>query len=85
MISGSRRRHGERDSEVSKLDELGCINNVYLWGTESLYTWKILVPERLRSGSYSDTLPDTLSDTLPDTLSDTLPDTLVDILVDITT
>jgi hypothetical protein len=52
------------------------IDNDYLRGIESLYTWKILVPERLRSGSYSDTLPDTLGDTLPDTLADTLADTI---------
>ena len=56
--------------------------NVYLRGIESLYTWKTLVPERLRSVSYSDTLPDTLGDTLPDTLGDTLPDTLGDTLPD---
>ena len=60
------------------VDELDVIDNVYLWGIESLYTWKTLVPERLRSVSYSDTLPDTLGDTLPDTLADTLPDTLAD-------
>ena len=64
------------------MDELGCIDDVYLRGIKSLYTWKILVPERLRSGSYSDTLPDTLGDTLPDTLGDTLPDTLADTLAD---
>ena len=61
-----------------KVDELDVIDNVYLWGIESLYTWKTLVPERLRSVSYSDTLPDTLGDTLPCTLADTLPDTLAD-------
>ena len=61
-----------------KVDELGVIDDVYLWGIESLYTWKTLVPERLRSVLYSDTLPDTLGDTLPDTLADTLPDTLAD-------
>ena len=61
-----------------KVDELGVIDDVYLWGIESLYTWKTLVPERLRSVSYSDTLPDTLGDTLPDALADTLPDTLAD-------
>ena len=43
-----------------KVDKLDAIDNVYLWGIESLYTWKILVPERLRSGSYSHTLPSTL-------------------------
>ena len=64
------------------VDELDVIDNVYLWGIESLYTWKTLVPERLRSVSYSDTLPDTLGDTLPDTLADTLPDTLADTLPD---
>ena len=47
-----------------KVDELGVIDDVYLWGIESLYTWKTLVPERLRSVSYSDTLPDTLADTI---------------------
>jgi hypothetical protein len=62
--------------------ELDVINDVYLRGIESLYTWKTLVPERLRSVSYSDTLPDTLGDTLPDTLGDTLPDTLGDTLPD---
>ena len=56
--------------------ELNAIDDVYLRGIESLYTWKILVPERLCSGPYSDTLPDTLSDTLPDTLVDTLADTI---------
>ena len=61
-----------------KVNELDVIDDVYLWGIESLYTWKTLVPERLRSVSYSDTLPDTLGDTLPDTLADTLPDTLAD-------
>ena len=30
LISRSRRRHSEQDSEVSELDELGCINNIYL-------------------------------------------------------
>ena len=61
-----------------KVNELDVIDDVYLWGIESLYTWKTLVPERLRSVSYSDTLPDTLGDTLPNTLADTLPDTLAD-------
>jgi hypothetical protein len=64
------------------VDELDAIDDVYLRGIESLYTWKTLVPERLRSVSYSDTLPDTLGDTLPDTLGDTLPDTLGDTLPD---
>ena len=64
------------------MGELDIIDNVYLRGIESLYTWKTLVPERLRSVSYSDTLPDTLGDTLPDTLGDTLPDTLGDTLPD---
>ena len=68
---------GEQVKQV-KVDKLDVIDNVYLWGIESLYTWKTLVPERLRSGSYSYTLPDTLGDTLPDTLADTLPDTLAD-------
>ena len=54
------------------MDELDAIDDVYLRGIESLYTWKTLVPERLRSVSYSDTLPDTLGDTLPDTLADTI-------------
>jgi hypothetical protein len=69
-------RQGERYSEAGEVDELDVIDNDYLRGIESLYTWKILVPERLRSGSYSDTLPDTLGDTLPDTLADTLADTI---------
>jgi len=64
------------------VDELFAIDDVYLRGIESLYTWKTLVPERLRSVSYSDTLPNTLGDTLPDTLGDTLPDTLGDTLPD---
>ena len=34
-----------------KVDELDMIDDDYLRGIESLYTWKILVPERLRSGS----------------------------------
>ena len=34
-----------------KVDELDVIDNDYLLGIKSLYTWKILVPERLRSGS----------------------------------
>ena len=58
------------------MDELYAIDDVYLRGIESLYTWKTLVPERPRSVSYSDTLPDTLGDTLPDTLADTLADTI---------
>ena len=62
------------------MDELNAIDDVYLRGIESLYTWKTLVPERLRSVSNSDTLPDTLGDTLPDTLGDTLPNTLGDTL-----
>ena len=73
-----RRSEDDRANEIVKyvnLDELGWIDDVYLRGIESLYTWKILVPERLRSGSYSDTLPDTLGDTLPDTLADTRGDT----------
>jgi len=61
------------------VDEL---DDVYLRGIESLYTWKTLVPERPRSVSYSDTLPNTLGDTLPDTLGDMLPDTLGDTLPD---
>ena len=69
-----------------KVDELDLIDDDYLQGIKSLYTWKILVPERLRSGSYSNTLPETLGNTLPDTLADTqgdtLPDTLADILGD---
>ena len=40
-----------------KVDELDMIDDDYLRGIKSLYTWKILVPERLRSGSYSYTLP----------------------------
>jgi len=52
------------------------IDDVYLRGIKSLYTWKTLVLECLRSGSYSDTLPDTLGDTLPDILADTLADTI---------
>ena len=62
------------------MDKLNAIDNVYLRGIESLYTWKTLVPERLRSVSYSDTLPNTLGNTLPDILGDTLPDTLGDTL-----
>jgi len=65
------------------VDELDTIDDVYLRGIESLYTWKTLVPERLRSVSYSDTLPDTLGDTLPDILGDTLPNTLGDTLPNI--
>ena len=65
-----------------KVDKLNVINNLYLRGIESLYTWKTLVPERLRSVSYSDTLPNTLGDTLPDALADTLPNTLADTLPD---
>ena len=65
------------------MDELNAIDDVYLRGIESLYTWKTLVPERLRSVSYSDTLPDTLGDTLPDILGDTLPNTLGDTLPNI--
>ena len=64
------------------MDELDAIDDVYLWGIKSLYTWKTLVPERLRSGSYSNTLPNTLGNTLPDILGDTLPDTLADTLAD---
>ena len=60
------------------MDELDSIDDVYLRGIESLYTWKTLIPERLHSGSYSNTLPDTLPDTLGDTLPDTLADTLAD-------
>jgi len=52
------------------------IDYIYLRGTKSLYTWKILVPERLRSGSYSNTLPNILGNTLPDTLGDTLANTI---------
>ena len=62
------------------MDKLNIISNIYLRGIESLYTWKTLVPERLRSVSYSNTLPNTLGDILPDTLGDTLPDILGDIL-----
>ena len=43
-----------------KVDKLDVIDDDYLRGIESLYTWKILVPERLCSGSYSHTLPNTL-------------------------
>ena len=43
-----------------KVDELDVIDDDYLWGIESLYTWKILVPERLYSGSYPYTLPSIL-------------------------
>jgi len=64
------------------VDELYAIDDVYLRGIESLYTWKTLVPERPRSVSYSDTLPDILGDTLPDILGDTLPDILGDTLPD---
>ena len=48
------------------------IDDDYLRGIESLYTWKILVPERLRSGFVTvhqgDILPDALADTLADTI-----------------
>jgi hypothetical protein len=64
------------------VDKLDIIDDDYLWGIESLYTWKTLVPERLRSGSYSNTLPNTLGNTLPDTLGNTLPNTLADTLAD---
>ena len=64
------------------MDKLNIIDNVYLQGIEFLYIQKILVLEYLRSGSYSNTLPDILGNTLPDILVDTLVDTLVDILVD---
>ena len=40
-----------------KVDELDMIDDDYLRGIKSLYTWKILVPEHLRSGLYSHTLP----------------------------
>jgi len=67
------------------------IDAFYLRGIESLYTWKILIPERSRSGSYSDILFDTSSNTQPDALSnipsdipsDTLSDTLSDAPSDI--
>ena len=59
-----------------KVDELDVIDDDYLRGIESLYTWKILVPERLRSGLYSYTLPNALGNTLPDTLADTLANTI---------
>ena len=72
---------GEQVKQVN-VDELDVIDYVYLWGIESLYTWKTLVPERLRSILYSNTLPNTLADTLPDTLANTLPDTLADTLAD---
>ena len=64
------------------MDKLNTIDNIYLQGIESLYTWKILVPERLRFGSYSNTLPNTLGDTLPNTLGNTLPNTLANTLAD---
>ena len=65
------------------MDELDTIDDFYLRGIESLYTWKILVPERLRSGLYSDTLPDTLGNMLPNILGNTLPNTLADTLANI--
>jgi hypothetical protein len=52
-------RQGERDSEAGEVGEVGelyIIDNVYLQGIESLYTWKTLVPESLRSGLYYDKL-----------------------------
>jgi len=52
-----RGRQGKRCSEVSEVDKLNAIDNVYLRGIKSLYTWKTLVPERLRSVLYSNTLP----------------------------
>jgi len=51
---------------------VGELDDDYLRGIEPLYTWKTLVPECLRSGSYSNTLPDILGNTLPDTLADTI-------------
>ena len=48
---------GAKQVKQVKVDELDMIDDDYLRGIESLYTWKILVPERLRSGSYSHTLP----------------------------
>ena len=66
-----------------KVGELDVIDDVYLRGIESLYTWKILVPELLRSGLYSNALPDMLGDTLPNTLGNTLGNTLPDTLADI--
>jgi hypothetical protein len=62
---------------------MNCIalDDVYLWGIESLYTWKILVPESYCSDLYSNMLPDMLPNILPNTLADTLVDTLVNTLV----
>ena len=65
------------------MDELNIIYNIYLRGIESLYTWKTLVPERLRFVSYFNTLPNILGDTLPNILGNTLPDTLGDTLPNI--
>ena len=52
--------------------------------TESLtlYTWKILVPERLRSSLYFYTLPNILVNILVNTLVNILANALVDTLVD---
>jgi len=58
------------------VDELDAIDDVYLRGIESLYTWKTLVLERLHSVLYSNTLPNILGDTLPDILADTLANTI---------
>jgi len=52
------------------------IDDIYLRGTKSLYTWKILVPERLHSGLYFNTLPNTLGNTLPNILGNTLANTI---------
>ena len=38
-----------------KVDKLDAIDNDYLRGIKPLYTWKTLVPECIRSGSYSNT------------------------------
>ena len=80
--------NGMKQAKQAKQVKQVKVDDVYLRGIESLYTWKILVPERLRSGLYSDALLDTLGNTLPDTLADTrgntLPDTLADTLADAT-
>ena len=69
---------------VNQVNWMNCIalDDVYLRGTESLYTWKILVPESYCSDLYSNILPNMLFNILPNILADILIDTLVNILVD---
>ena len=51
-VKGASEAASEVASELVNL--IALIDDCYLRGIESLYTWKTLVPERLRSGSYSD-------------------------------